>query len=128
MHRPEISNPRMQKRPAACLALLMLISSISLSACYRQWPQVDDFASKVNCHDTKASLIALAKTYPARVIKDNDSHSIQIQKEADTVVIQFDKNQTITRVSVFKVKLILLGLHRRQLTPFTLLDCTKKNA
>ena len=106
--------------------LVLLVLVFSLTGCYRTWQQIDVFAKGIKCTDSQASLTKMAKAAKANVFFDTESQSLQIQKESDTVVIQFDKSETITRVSVFKVKLQLFGIHRLQMAPEVVLDCTKK--
>jgi|GEM_PF-1256952 len=107
-------------------SLTMILVLISLSGCYRTWQQIDIFAKSIKCSDNQASLTKMANSAKANILFDTESQSLQIQKESDTVVIQFDKDKKITRVSVFKVKLQLFGIHRLQQAPEVVLDCTKK--
>ena len=109
-----------------CQKLLLLLLVLSLPGCYRTWQQIDTFANGIKCTDNQDSLTKMAKAVKATAFFDRESQSLQIQKESDTVVIQFDKDKKITRVSVFKVKLQLLGIHRLQMAPEVVLDCTKK--
>ncbi|NQY64166.1 MAG: hypothetical protein HRT38_10620 [Alteromonadaceae bacterium] len=106
---------------------ILILSLISLSACYRVWQDVESYANKIKCDNTQAELIVLAQPYGANAFFDLESQSLQVQKESDTVVIQFHPNGKVSQVSVFKVELQFFGFHRRQVTPFIVLDCSKRN-
>ena len=106
--------------------LVLLLLLLSISGCYRTWQGIDIFAKSIKCSDNKESLTKRARAAKADVFFEDESQSLQIQKESDTVVIQFNGSQNITRVSVFKVKLQLFGMHRLQQSPKVILDCTKK--
>lgn len=113
----------MKRSNNAFKTVLIVFTVCTLSGCYRQWSDVDTFAKLIRCDSTKATITKLAKDYQANVLIDPQSQSVQIQKEMDTVVIQFDRDEKITRVSVFKIELVFLGLHRRQLSPYIQLTC-----
>lgn len=105
--------------------LMVALSFILLSACYRVWQDVENYANQIKCDNTQNELIVLAQTYGANVFFDLESQSLQVQKESDTVVIQFNSNGKVSQVSVFKVNLQFFGILRHQVTPFIVLDCLK---
>ena len=104
---------------------LVLISTLimSLSGCYSVWSDIDSFSKNISCSTTEHELRKSAINAFANVIFDEESQSLQIQKESDTVVVQFDKNKKISRVITFKVKVQFLGMHRKQLAPEVVLEC-----
>ena len=108
------------------IPLLILLSV--LIGCNKTWQEIDLYAKQIKCTDSQDILAKRAKSFGADVVYVAESQSLQVGKSAETVVIQFDNQSRITRVSVFKVELKLLGLIRRQVTPFTLLDCTIKES
>jgi len=106
--------------------IISSIVAILLSGCYSVWHDIDDFANKITCADKKTNLIKSALVYQAEAVFVPQSQSLQVQKSSETVVIQFDNNESITRVSIFRIELRFMGLSRRQVAPVTLLDCTIK--
>lgn len=107
--------------------LLFFIFSALLFGCYAKWEELDLYAGEIDCRDSRAVIIKRAESYHAKVYIDDVSHSIQVSKAADTVVIQFDNDNKITLVSVFQIELKFFGLHRRQLAPSVLLNCLSKS-
>jgi hypothetical protein len=106
--------------------IIAFLFLLLLSGCYRQWQTIDSFTSALTCNSNKQDIVELAKLHNAALIMEAESDSIQVQKQADTVVIQFDQHEQITQISVFKIELLLFGLHRRQLSPVILLNCQVK--
>jgi len=112
---------------AMCKCLLTFIVSALLSGCYSKWQELESYAGEISCGDSRTKIIQRAAVYQADVLIDDDSQSIQVSKGEETVVVQFDRNNNITQVSVFQIKVQFFGLHRRQLTPYILLNCYAKN-
>ncbi|WP_281557992.1 hypothetical protein [Thalassomonas sp. RHCl1] len=107
--------------------LLIFILSAPLIGCYNKWQELELYAGKIACDDSRTVIIKRAASYQAKVLIDDESQSVQVSKGVETVVIQFDNNNKITLVSVFQIELKFFGLHRRQLTPYILLDCQSKS-
>lgn len=107
--------------------LLVFILSVLLIGCYNKWQELELYAGEITCADNRTAIIKRAASYQAKVLIDDESHSIQVSKGVETIVIQFDKNNKITQVSVFQVEVQFFGLHQRQLSPYILLNCPIKN-
>ncbi|WDE09026.1 hypothetical protein SG34_030070 [Thalassomonas viridans] len=107
--------------------LLLLILPILLFSCYNKWQELDLYAGKISCDDSKTMIIRRAASYQADVLFDDATGSVQVSKGVETVVIQFNKQDKITQVSVFEIEVTFFGLHRRQLTPYILLNCHATN-
>ena len=51
-------------------ACYVVLASLALTGCYRNWPQVDALTNKVTCETTKSQASSLAQKFDATVAWD----------------------------------------------------------
>jgi len=110
----------------------MVLVSLALTGCYRNWPQLDALTNKMTCDTTKSQASSLAHKFGAAVEWDPSYRVLSIVKEQDALALQFvpatygSKVLRLDSLSVARSNIRYFGLHRQQGDVSVLLRCKAK--
>ncbi|NRA52762.1 MAG: hypothetical protein HRU23_01335 [Gammaproteobacteria bacterium] len=110
-------------------ACYVVLASLALTGCYRNWPQVDALTNKVTCETTKSQASSLAQKFDATVAWDPTYLVLSVVKEQDALALQFvpvtygSKVLRLDTLSVARSNIRYFGLHRQQGDVEVLLRC-----
>jgi hypothetical protein len=107
----------------------LILCSLILTGCYRNWPQLDALVNQVDCTTSKSQAVTLAQKAGASVEWDPTYKVLSIVKEQDALALQFvpvsfgSQLLRLDSVSAARSTIRYLGLHRQQGEVVTMLRC-----